>query len=257
MEFPTAGKHCAHSTCNRLDFLPLQCKCGRVFCSDHFRSHCEQCEQSKYLKEDELKTIDNVLVCSHPGCKERSIVPLICERCKRHYCIKHRHLSECQAKDAETIRQEKEKYAAPVRVFNEAKAAVDLQVETTLNEAKKKSKTREMANKVQLMKIKSKATGSKAIPTADRLYFNVTYADRTAPVFVSSHWSLGRAIDAISQEMKLQNNNHKANEKKLKLFKKGDERCVVSDNFSINLKQLLEERVIIDGDCLIIDYVEN
>lgn len=106
------------------------------------------------------------------------------------------------------------------------------------------------------MKIKNKATGSKSIPTADRLYFNITYAEKTTPVFVSSQWSLGRVIDAISQEMRLQNNNHKATEKKLKLFKKNDH-TVISNNFSISLKSLLEDNIIIDGDSLVIEYVDN
>ncbi|XP_050498402.1 AN1-type zinc finger protein 1-like [Diabrotica virgifera virgifera] len=255
MELPDIGKQCAHPQCKQLDFLPLNCKCGKTFCSDHFTIHAQECEVSKILSEDELKKIENVYICSHPHCKERSIVALICKRCKQHFCVQHRHLAECKEKDEETLNKEKEKYAAPVRIFNEAKAVVDKQVEKNLADAKKKPKNREMANKVQLMKIKNKATGLKTIPTVDRVYFSVSYCEKSCPVFVSSQWSLGRAIDAIAEEMKLQNNNNKANEKKLRLFTKEDN-VSLSTDMSVTIKKLLGDKILIDGDTLLIKYVD-
>lgn len=128
MEFPTAGKICAQSSCKQLDFLPLQCDCGQVFCSEHFFIHTQNCKNSKVIEEKQLRKIENVFVCSNVQCKERSIVPLICERCKKHFCIKHRHLTECEDKSPEVLAQELEKYQEPVQRFTEAKAKVDKQV---------------------------------------------------------------------------------------------------------------------------------
>ncbi|KAJ8975931.1 hypothetical protein NQ317_014891 [Molorchus minor] len=117
-----------------------------------------------------------------------------------------------------------------------------------------------MANKVQLMRIKNKATGLKTIPTLNRVYFNITYSkdqqEKTLPVFVSNQWTIGRAIDAIAQEMKLQNNNNKMNEKKLRLFKQDDKEIIYKD-VSAKLDSLLNNDIIVNGESLIIEYVNN
>lgn len=115
-----------------------------------------------------------------------------------------------------------------------------------------------MATKVQLMKIKGKATGLKSIPTADRVYFNVTHisnqGEQTLPIFVSLQWTVGRVIDAIAEEHKLQNNNNKSAEKKLRLFKK-DDGNIISKNVSDNINSLLKENCLINGENLVIAYV--
>lgn len=128
MELPALGKQCADEECKRLDFLPLQCSCGQVFCSEHLKKHTETCKKSRFLSDDELNRIENVFVCSKEGCKERSVVPLVCQRCKKHYCIQHRHLTECEEKSKEEKDKEMEKYTQPIKQFNEAKATVDKQV---------------------------------------------------------------------------------------------------------------------------------
>lgn len=117
-----------------------------------------------------------------------------------------------------------------------------------------------MANKVQLMRIKNKATGMKTISPTDRLYFNVIHSnlgnEKAIPVFVSKQWTIGKAIDAIAQELKLENNNNKNNEKKLRLFKK-EGNDIVSSNMSTGLTTLVENNVILNGEDLIIAYVDN
>lgn len=128
MEFPNVVTNCAQSSCNQLDFLPLRCECGQVFCSEHFSIHTESCKPSKTVSQNELKTIRDLFVCSHLSCNDRSIVPLICERCKRHFCVKHRHLIECEEKSPVLLAKERERYAEPAQRFGEAKALVDKQV---------------------------------------------------------------------------------------------------------------------------------
>lgn len=118
-----------------------------------------------------------------------------------------------------------------------------------------------MANKVTLMKIKNKAVGSKTIPVTDRLYFNISYynsnnVEKITPVFVSNTWTVGRAIDAIAQEMKLPNHNNKLHEKKLRLFKMEDNE-IICNNVSKVLNDLLNDKIIMNGDNLIIQYVTD
>lgn len=118
-----------------------------------------------------------------------------------------------------------------------------------------------MANKVHLMRIKNKAVGLKTIPTVNRVYFNISYLDsenveRMTAVFVSNQWTIGRAIDVIAQEMKLSNNNNKSDAKKLRLFKKKDNQSVFLD-ISTVLKELLNEKHIMDGENLLIKYIDD
>lgn len=136
-----------------------------------------------------------------------------------------------------------------------------LQIVAALEDAKKKKNRSEMANKVRLMKIKNKAVGLKTIPHINRVYFNVSYFDsntveKVNAIFVSNQWTVGRAIDAIAQEMKLKNNNNKLNEKKLKLFSKEDGE-IISSNMSTLLTDLLKSKVIVDGGSLVIQYVDE
>ncbi|XP_030750691.1 AN1-type zinc finger protein 1-like [Sitophilus oryzae] len=259
MELPDVGQQCSYENCKQLDFLPLRCQCNNVFCPKHLNIHIQTCVASKSLSEDQLKKIENVLVCSKEDCKERSVIPLICKKCKKHFCIQHRHLTECREKSKEELEIEKEKFSEPIRKFNEAKAVVDNQIAENLSRAGKKSKNKEMAAQVQLMKIKNKAVGQKTIPSTDRVYFNIHYGvnyTKSLAVFVSKTWSLGRVTDAITVECKLQNNNNKSTEKKLRLFKH-EGNTIVSNNMSCNLDKLLNEHSIVNGENLVIAYVDD
>lgn len=256
MELPNIGQHCSESDCKQLDFLPLTCKCGKQFCTEHFNLHVKNCEVLIREKDTELKKFKNSYTCSQVDCKETSLVPLICERCQKHFCIKHRHLTECFAKNEATLALEREKYAAPVKQFNEAKVAVDKQIEQNMKEAKKKGKNIEMINKIQLMKIKNKAKGPATIPANNRVYFNILHppTNQVTAVFVSKVWSVGRAIDSIATECKLENYNNKSVGTKLRIFK-SETGEIITTNMSDLMQSLLESNVIFDGEKLVLDYV--
>ncbi|CAH0551039.1 unnamed protein product [Brassicogethes aeneus] len=259
MELPQIGKQCHKPNCKQLDFLPLQCKCLKLFCSEHFNDHVRLCEKSRYLNESELKKITEVYKCTHLNCKVTDVVPLICQKCNRHFCVKHRHI-ECKVGDEKTLPDERKRYAKPVQEFEIAKNAVDKQVAENLNKVKKKQKNGQLANQVQLMKIKNKATGLKTIPTTDRVYFNIQFpkclGSKFFPVFVSKTWTVGRIIDAIASLCKIANNNNKASENKLRLFKK-DTGEIITRNIADSLEVLMKTEVILDGENLIIEYVED
>lgn len=108
------------------------------------------------------------------------------------------------------------------------------------------------------MRIKNKATGLKTIPQTDRVYFNIQHpkTDEVTPVFISKTWTLGRAIDAIANELKLENNNNKAHALKLRLFEKEDLN-IVSKDLSQTFDLLLQSEVVKDGDTLIMEYVSD
>ncbi|KAI4467476.1 arsenite inducuble rna associated protein aip-1-related [Holotrichia oblita] len=260
MEFPYVGKQCDHPQCKQLEFLPLKCKCDKVFCPDHFNQHVQICESTASNIVTHLKKIEETYQCCYNGCKSTSIVPLICDKCQKHFCIKHRHINECAPLEPAAVAEAKQKILAPIQQFNEAKASVDRELDKNLENAKKKVKNQETANKVQLMRIKNKATGLKSVPLIDRVYFNVHYptsiASKVVPIFVSKTWSIGKAIDAIAQEFKIPNNNNQTVSQKLRLFKV-DDGHILTSTMSEKVEELLNTQMIINGQSLKLEYVSD
>ncbi|EGD74583.1 hypothetical protein PTSG_05948 [Salpingoeca rosetta] len=125
MELPSVGQHCSLSSCTRLDFLPYTCPgCQQVFCDKHWRPEQHRCSVETFDDVKALKCplckakiqpvkgqnpniamdehIDsgckkhkvrkaNPNRCSCAGCKVTEVMPFLCDRCLKNYCLKHRH----------------------------------------------------------------------------------------------------------------------------------------------------------------------
>lgn len=128
MEFPCVGKQCDYPQCKQLEFLPLKCKCHKVFCPDHFNRHVETCDSTTSNIVTNLMKIGETYKCSYDGCKSTSIVPLFCDKCQKHFCIEHRHINDCAPLDLAAVAEAREKILAPIQQFNAAKASVDYEV---------------------------------------------------------------------------------------------------------------------------------
>lgn len=128
MELPHIGQQCSESNCKQLDFLSLQCKCAKFFCSKHFKRHVQECPELQSNRDSILRRLHDLYGCAKINCKIKSVVPITCETCKQHFCIAHRHFADCLPNDAQFLAAETEKGARSVKLFNEAKAAVDKQV---------------------------------------------------------------------------------------------------------------------------------
>jgi len=100
MEFPDVGEQCAHAGCAQLDFLPLECAhCHLLFCKEHLLPANHVCPAYK----DNVVTDEDLegrvkekwqYKCSHPQCHVKELVPIHCIKCKRHYCLNHRHFDQ-------------------------------------------------------------------------------------------------------------------------------------------------------------------
>ncbi|XP_025085522.1 AN1-type zinc finger protein 2A-like isoform X1 [Pomacea canaliculata] len=128
MEFPNLGQHCSDSECKQLDFLPMKCDaCGKTFCKDHIQYDTHGCPES-YRKDNQVPVcplcnspcpvkkgqspdivvgqhIDNECQsdpakqrrkvftnrCSVKSCKQKELVPVLCENCHKNFCLRHRH----------------------------------------------------------------------------------------------------------------------------------------------------------------------
>ncbi|KAG0309021.1 zinc finger, AN1-type domain [Dissophora globulifera] len=130
MEFPSIGKHCSDHSCSQLDFLPYTCQyCSQIFCQDHWRLETHQCpnKNDAVLKDQRVpvcplcdkpvpikkgedpnlrmeqhiaagcpepaSTVSKPIYtnsCNAKGCKNRSAIPVVCQKCRLNYCLKHR-----------------------------------------------------------------------------------------------------------------------------------------------------------------------
>ncbi|XP_050297906.1 AN1-type zinc finger protein 2A-like [Anthonomus grandis grandis] len=128
MELPHIGQHCRKPDCNKLDFLPIKCDaCKMLFCDEHFRYNTHNC-QNAYRKDNQVPVcpLCNIPIpvqkglhpdyvvgvhidsdcqsdpaksrrkvftnkCSYRRCKNKEVIPVICDECKLNFCLKHRH----------------------------------------------------------------------------------------------------------------------------------------------------------------------
>jgi len=128
MELPGLGKRCALLECNQLDFLPFKCThCQLIFCKDHFMPDKHTCTQSDTVSVSEAVEHVEHYRCTYDNCSVSSSVEMCCQVCKKHFCLQHRHHG-CSDKDQATRDKERDKWEAPRKQFERAKAEVDRQV---------------------------------------------------------------------------------------------------------------------------------
>ncbi len=134
MEFPELGQHCARSSCNRLDFLPMKCDaCSLLFCSDHLAYDDHECNEkhrknvqvpvcplcqrpcpvanrgdppdlavSRHIdsecQSDPAKERRRVFDqrCAVRKCKKKEMVKIRCDDCGKNFCLGHRHPQDHQ-----------------------------------------------------------------------------------------------------------------------------------------------------------------
>ncbi|KAK2575308.1 hypothetical protein KPH14_008157 [Odynerus spinipes] len=259
MEFPATGECCALDNCKQLDFLPFKCDyCHLTFCKTHFNAESHKCAKSVSNITSPTKQSLN-FVCSKDDCKETSLIEMLCYNCKNHFCIKHRYHGCLETNNDETLRKLK-KWQIPKKQFAHVKAIVDQEVSDSL----RKSKNTAMANKVQLMRMKSIAVGPKNVPTNERCYFLVyppiiaasKITNVPKGIYMNKNWTVGKIIDSMADILKIPNNNNTSITNKLHLFhyNTGASICNKMDTPVIDL---FESSVLIDGQCVILEYSDD
>jgi len=241
MEFQKLGKHCSESTCKQLDFLPFECSaCKKVFCLEHrtFQSHncsavtdvqvpeCPLCGQIISVGKDEdanrkvdlhisqgcpkekSKTIPT-FPCSMPKCSKTEVMAVTCPSCRKNFCLKHR-----MPQDHECIIEQRKKERKEHQKEVEAKRG---KYDSAVTAAA--AKNNPTALKVAMMKMKMRAKGDERIPPERRFYLEVVYPIESGVVpkmmFFDCNFSVGKILDKVAEEGKIQNDNNKANSEKL------------------------------------------
>lgn len=262
MELPQLGDRCGISTCAQLDFLPVKCSyCAQSFCKDHsspLHHECQDVPHNVVTAEMVASSEPKGYSCSYEACTERDVVELLCSKCGKHFCVSHRHHG-CSDPKKEAQRARREKFEAPKRQFKEAKETVDKMLDAKIEKNRNLSGTKkDTANKIQLMRIKQKATGRRNVPASLRSYFLVHWVPSggsepdSKPIFVNKEWPLGRVVDEVADQCKIIRDTNKPTAPKLRLFHMNGE--ILSEDLSINVNKLLEDNVLIDGASLIIDF---
>ncbi|CAK1551321.1 unnamed protein product [Leptosia nina] len=288
MEFPDLGEHCEYENCNQTDFLPLQCKCKKVFCRVHFNDHCHsgKCELAPKPREINLKNDDDIYRCSYEGCKKGNLHEMLCNKCNKHYCIEHRFHVTCPEIDDETMAFKIEQLEAPRRQFREANKHLQDKITENIRKALQSSAKVKTASKIHLMRIKQKAIGPKAVPPKDRTYFAIRKPTNTeaksvkivndmenlvdlgtvsldpdlkdtVPIFINANWSLGRAIDSVCDTCNITNNNNKIGNTKLRLFRQLDGYCISPVKMDVEVQELIKNELLLEGDKLVMEYIST
>lgn len=258
MEFPELGKICGLSECKQLDFLPFKCThCQLIFCIDHYMPDKHICTQNDTVPVSEAIEPMKHYHCTYDDCSVSSLAEMCCQVCKKHFCLQHRHHG-CVDKDQAVRDKEREKWEAPRKQFEIAKAEAERQVDANLNRAKKKESLNKTALKVQLMRLKGKAIGFKGIPTSDRVYFLIypplAVPQKSKAVFMARQWPIGRVIDSAADLCNIPNRNNQTAARKLRLFHQHNGQMLCTE-MERKLEQLLNEGTVMDGETLILEYV--
>jgi AN1-like Zinc finger. len=127
MEFPGLGKRCGLVECKQLDFLPFKCShCELVFCKDHFMPDKHMCTHDSVSVTETGEPLKHYR-CTYDDCSMLSVIEMCCKVCNKHFCLHHRHHG-CNDVDQATIDKERNKWEAPKRQFELAKAEAERQV---------------------------------------------------------------------------------------------------------------------------------
>ncbi|KAI8998961.1 hypothetical protein BD414DRAFT_512519 [Trametes punicea] len=103
------GAHCALSSCNVNDFLPIRCRCDQLFCRDHISPDIHGCPLLSQSLPALTSSSSQLQRCAVPTCHKPSLeayitnaqdtagrTPALCPGCKQAFCAEHRE-SICHA----------------------------------------------------------------------------------------------------------------------------------------------------------------
>ncbi|XP_034948542.1 AN1-type zinc finger protein 1-like [Chelonus insularis] len=256
MEFPDLGIQCFVENCKQNDFLSTPCfYCCGIYCKSHFNVYAHNCARNPdHILTEPGNTCNNYFVCSIPQCNITSPIAMNCLNCQHHFCISHRHHG-CYGKSQQQLANEALNWNRPQEQYAAAKSAIDAELSRNFQ----RSRNTPMANKIQLMKIKGRAIGSRAIPMQDRRYFLVypplqpSHKYNPIAVFVSNIWTIGKVIDTMAEFLGVKNSNNIPNAVKLRIFYH-DTGELITDQMDRVLCDFYLHRQLFDGQSVILEY---
>lgn len=284
MELPHLGQNCI--VCNRNDYLPFKCSyCDKIICIDHKTNHGDDCPVNRTQFRHDPSQQSESLRQACDFCKKiTSKLELTqCQQCLSSHCLYHRHqaqhncrllveFKEAHRKDVEEKNEKRNEALNKLKGTLQAKAAVKSGHSVENSPAKPPylidTKKRELARRIQLMKIKMTARGPPNILTEDKKYFEVKFKhnpesslsdqakdDRSVKIFTTDQHTIGRMLDWSADELDLKNRNHLADADQLvfKLEQSETDELVELDS-QVKFSFYLEKKILFEGDILTMTY---
>ncbi|KAJ2721188.1 AN1-type zinc finger protein 1 [Coemansia sp. Benny D115] len=183
MELPHVGKNCDYESCGVLDFLPMHCGfCDRDFCSKHggvIAHNCPNAPQRTVDAAQRLPASTNDVPVSY-----------------------YTHPPRTGPKDVRTESKKTltgEQLAALESVKNDAAAGGAGSLAD--KPAVRPTKPPRVSPKIELMRLKAKATGNSSMDMKDRLYMCVRWNTKSLVVFINKRSVIGNAADRFAKQL--------------------------------------------------------
>src|SRR5882762_1850228 len=108
MDLPFIGSHCALSTCNDLDLLPIRCQCDLLFCRHHITPEAHHCSVDPVsLNPAAGVPVAKLQRCAAEKCTKPSLEsfvasdetgrsPATCSSCYQAFCARSVHNRVCR-----------------------------------------------------------------------------------------------------------------------------------------------------------------
>lgn len=284
MELPHIGELCV--ICNRNDYLPFKCSlCGKIVCVDHRNNHGNDCSLNENKFQATISDSTSTIRKKCDFCKKITLKLELseCDHCKQSHCLYHRHQVQHNCPQLDEVKQAyRLEQEQRVEKRNEALQKLkDVTASTSkaLHETNKPStvvkhtdpKKRELARRIQLMRLKQSARGPPNVLDADKIYFEIkflheptsnlsdsTKGGQSIKIFTTRKHTVGRMVDWSSDELKLTNKNHIVGCSQL-VFKIEDDcgNMITLDNQKCFSHYLDETKQLFSGDCINITYVNE
>ncbi|XP_062514622.1 AN1-type zinc finger protein 1-like [Corticium candelabrum] len=261
------GTRCSYSSCRQLDFLPFVCPgCQQTFCLEHraCADHLCPAEKRVTVEVSALKDGVDYHPCSLSGCHKSELEIIKCQFCSNTFCLRHRHQEDHDCLALKSCTDDvQQKSLSAIDVLRNAQASVaskGYQQSKQVYRAGQQSRSfsarsSALAQKVALMKLKSRATGDKRVPQEERVFFEVVILLRgeikTHPTFFSKEWSVGKSVDYCASALSLKNRNNIPSEPRLQLFSRATATALP---MSLKLQLCIEKEIITNGESVILAY---
>ncbi|KAH9857729.1 hypothetical protein C2E23DRAFT_770677 [Lenzites betulinus] len=224
------GAHCALSSCNLNDFLPIRCRCDRLYCRDHIQPDAHACPVlAEQAQPGEPTSFSKLQRCAAQSCTKPSLEayvavaedtagrsPALCPGCSQAFCAEHREPKAHLCRPAEAAASIPQKNATAkallAKHFGSSSGATSgsaARPSLPTSNPKKLEQQRKLA--VIKMRHKAKPADPKdaaaAVPMDERLHVKVRRAEEDPALerilwFRKSIWT-GRAVDMLGSQFKM------------------------------------------------------
>lgn len=256
------GSHCQDSYCNQLDFLPFKCdSCHGTFCLDHRSETAHKCPKAGEWARKRaaaqnassstlgsgngggLGAQETLMPCTGLKCKvvtsQMGRNPgVVCETCRRMYCLNHRLKEDHDCKNLVPLGLSSSRIAANQAQAKTASALSRLRLWGKEKKSELEKNTTKMGERVlpkskpssatarmkAVNELKKTAKGDEKLPMEKRVYLFVEAEAATTTskfskgqFFFSKDWAVGRVLDEAARKLQIENVNNQNDDERQRL----------------------------------------